>query len=392
MTKSSGHPMIFARRSIQRFVNRLSVTLPREAIEKLVRNMNRNDHASLDFEWEVSVLFALSRIGKIDYEADHGGKSRADATFRLPGQDTVCFVADIATVSDRGLEEENPIPMLSSFLHEKARSLGLSGGLQYRVEGDLIGKRFGNRKVKLAMPNNKKLRAYLDKHVTPRLCEIRDAGLETSDIPICEPYKISITYRKNASASWGSHLSYTTPYSLTKNPISTSLKGKAKQLSESGFKGCKGIILCDGACALLRSQPNAGTSAYSKHEIIRDFLRQNTSIAFVATIWVEQPHRGVFDPPQGRRLHFKLFQNPTSRFPLNEEAAQSLHRIPDLLPVPVNTALSAVRGITVGKYGIGKSHYGGSKVGMEKGSRVVRISSTRVARPTRGRDFSGEIL
>ena len=367
--------MIFSRRSIQRFINGLSETLQREALENIVRDLNRNDRVSLDFEWEASVLFALSKIGKIDYEVDHSGKSHPDVTFRLPGQDTVCFVGDITAVSDSGLEKENPIPMLSSFLHEKAKSLGIPGGFQYRVEGDLVGKQFGNRKVKLAMLHRKQLLDYLEKHVTPRLREIRDAGLEIADISIGEPYRISITYRKNASASWGSHLSYTTPYSLTKNPISTSLKFKAKKLSDSGFRGCKGIILCDGACALLRSQPNAGTSAYSKHEIIGDFLRQHTSIAFVATIWVEQPHRGVFDPPQGRRLHFKLFQNPTARFPLNEEAAQSLHRIPDLLPVPVNTTLSAVRGITAGKYGIGKSHYGGSKVGMEKGSRVVRISS-----------------
>ena len=367
--------MIFARRSIQRFINSLSETLPQEAVEELVRKLNRNDLGSLDFEWEVAVLFALTSVGRIDYESGHGGKKHPDVTFRLPGQETVSFIADITTVSDRGREEANPIPMLSSFLHEKAESLGLSGGFQYRVEGDQVGKRFGDRKVKLAMPNKKQLRAYLDKHVTPHLRKIKKAGLEVADIPINEPYRIAITYRKNASASWGSHPSYTTAYSLTKNPISTSLKEKAGQLSETGFEGCKGIFLCDGSCEIFRTRPNAGTSAYSKHEIIGDFLRQNTSIAFVAVIWVEQPHRGVFDPPQRLRLHFELFQNPAPRFPLNEEMGRLIHRIPDFLPVPATTALVALRGIAAKKYSVGKSLYGRSEVGIERGSTVVRISS-----------------
>ena len=368
--------MIFARRSIQHFINRLSETLPQEAVEKMVLNLKRNVRASLDFEWEAAVLFALSNIGSIEYESDHGGNSRADVTFRLSDQETVSFIADIATVSDSGLEKENPILMLSDYVQEKARSLGLSGGFQYRVEGNQVGKRFGDSKVKLAMPDEKQLRAYIDRHVTPQLRKIKESKPEEADILINEPYRISLTYRKDTSGSWGSHASYTTAYSLTRNPISTSLKGEKKQqLSRTEFEGCKGIILCDGSCDIFRTQPNAGTSAYSKHEIIRDFLRQNTSIAFVAAIWVEQPHGGVFDPPQSRRLHFELFQNSAARYPLNEEMGRLLHRIPDFLPEPVNTALAAVRGIAANKYGIGKSHYGKSEVGIEKGSTVVRISS-----------------
>ena len=65
--------MIFARRSIQRFINSLSETLPQEAVEELVRKLNRNDLGSLDFEWEVAVLFALTSVGRIDYESGHGG-------------------------------------------------------------------------------------------------------------------------------------------------------------------------------------------------------------------------------------------------------------------------------------------------------------------------------
>ena len=366
--------MIFARRSIQRFIDRLSKALPQDIAEKLVRNLNRNDRASLDFEWEVAVTFALDRLGEIDYESDHGGESLPDVTFRLSGQETVCFVADVATVSDRGREEENPIRMLSDFLHEKARALGMPGGFQYRVEGDQTGKRFGDRKVKLAMPHRKKLRVFLEKHVTPRLREIKETELAEAEIPISEPYRMSITYRKDATASGGSHLSYTTAYSLTRNPVYTSLKGKARQLSRSGFEKRKGIILCDGSCELLRSQLRWGGN-YSGQEIIEDFLRQNSSISFVVTLRVEQSHRGVFDRSHDRRLKIKVFQNQTARFTLDDEISQLLQQIPDLLPMPVNTAINAVYGIEAGKYGIGKTHYGGSTVSSGINSASIRISS-----------------
>ena len=46
----------------------------------------------------------------------HGETSLSDVTVSLPGQKTVCFVADVATVSDRGLDDENPIRTLQGFL------------------------------------------------------------------------------------------------------------------------------------------------------------------------------------------------------------------------------------------------------------------------------------
>ena len=59
--------------------------------------------------------------------------------------------------------------------------MGLSGGFQWRAEGDQNGKRFGNRKVKLAMPNKKQLRAYVDEYVTPQLRNIKASNVEEAD-------------------------------------------------------------------------------------------------------------------------------------------------------------------------------------------------------------------
>lgn len=366
--------MIFARRSIQKFIDRLSETLPEEAILKLVQKLNLNNRESLDFEWEVAVLFALGQIGTVEYEVCHGGKRFPDVTFRLFGKKKMCFVADVATVSDRGLEEENPIRMFENFLHEKAKVLNIPGGFGYRIDGAPIGERYEDRKIKLAIPNRKKLRVFLEKHLTPRLREIKESGLDEAEFSINEePFRISITYRKNGSF-WGSHLSYTAAHSLQRNPVYTSLKSKARQLARSGFQGCRGIILCDGWCELISSQMSS-PSSFSEEQIIGDFLRQNSSISFVVTLWVKEPHRGVFDGPQHPRLHIKIFPNPTARFPLSNEMAQSLQKIADLLPAPVNEAINAVYAIEAGRYANSATHYGGSSLRYRDGGISIRISS-----------------
>ena len=96
---------MFARRSLQRLLNDLESVLSFEARQKVARDLNRQDASALGFEWELALLFALSHVGQVTYEAEsHAGTSRPDITF-VEGQDgPIRFVADVATISDTGLE------------------------------------------------------------------------------------------------------------------------------------------------------------------------------------------------------------------------------------------------------------------------------------------------
>ena len=366
--------MIFARRSIQIFIDKLSEKLPPDTVGKFARSLNRNDHASLGFEWEVALLYALNQLGELGYETNHGGKSLPDVTFFLPGQNKVSFIADIATVSDRGLKEENPVDMFMKLFYEKVRDLGLDGGFQYRIEGTHEGKSYSDSKVKLLMPRRNEVREFLRKEITPKLRKIKESGLDKAEINIGEPYKILISYRKNNNMSGGGYPSYTAAYSLTRNPIYTALKSKARQLSLSGYDGCKGIIICDGSCDLLGSQLS-GHSSYSDQDIIENFLRQHSSISFVATLWVEQPIKVFLRSWQSCQLQIRVYQNPIAQFVVDDESIRILGAIPSLLPVLVNTALNAGNSIEYDKYGIGKSFYGGFKMTNGSMSKKVTISS-----------------
>ena len=376
--------MIFARRSIQTFIDKLSEKLPPDTVEKLVRSLNRNDRASLSFEWEIAVLYALNQLGEPCYETSHGGKRLPDVTFYLPGQNKVSFIADIATVSDRGSKDENPVDLFMKLFYEKVRDLGLDGGFQYRIEGIHEGKSYSDNKVKLLMPRHNEVREFLRKDITPKLREIKESGLDKAEICIGEPYKILISYRKNTNVSGGGYPSYTAAYSLTRNPISTALKSKAGQLSQSGYDGCKGIIICDGSCDLLGSQLS-DHSSYSDQDIIDNFLRQHSSISFVATLWVEQPNRVFLGNWQRPQLQIRVYRNPYAKFVVDDESIRILGAIPNLLPVPINTALNAANGIEYGKCDVGKSFYGGYNLTNGSLSKKVKISSRSLLELLAGR-------
>ncbi len=367
--------MIFSRRSIQRFINCLGCALSSSEIDKLVSSLNRSDRSSLDYEWEVAVLYALSELGELSYETSHGGDSFPDVTFMLHGRKAPSFVAEISTVSDRGLDEENPIQILSNFLHQKARLIGLNGGFSYRVEGDVVGKEYTDRKVKLAIPHKKEIREFLERNLTPRLREIKRNNESEADLSIHEdPYHITIQYRDNARSSSGGNLSYTAAYSLTKNPLYTSLKSKTRQLNRSKFNGSRGIILCDGGCDLIKSRYTGGMS-YSSKDVISDFLRQNSSISFVMTLWIENPKPVVFGQSKQKRILRSLILNPTARYPLDLCVVELMERIPEVLPIPISDGYNAARKLELGQYRDSMSFYGGSEMSLNEGLDTIRISS-----------------
>jgi len=95
----------------------------------------------------------------------------------------------------------------------------------------------------------------------------------------------------------------TVPYSIQENPLANALKEKRSQLSHSGYKGIKGIIICDGGSNSLNERSRVN-GAYGCQEIIGDMFRASSSIHFVLVLRVEEKH-GVLSAI----LQYKLFLN-----------------------------------------------------------------------------------
>jgi hypothetical protein len=65
---------MFARRVLQAMLYEVEPHISLEGREKLARELNRQSRSTLGFEW-VALLFGLSRIGKVEYEAGSSGGS-----------------------------------------------------------------------------------------------------------------------------------------------------------------------------------------------------------------------------------------------------------------------------------------------------------------------------
>jgi hypothetical protein len=74
---------------------------------------------------------------------------------------------------------------------------------------------------------------------------------------------------------------YNQARSIDHNPLWNRLENKANQLGAA--EGLAGVIACDGGCSLLSSSVR-DIDAFSADDVIRKFLRTNSSVDFVYTI------------------------------------------------------------------------------------------------------------
>jgi hypothetical protein len=70
---------MFPRRALQRLLDQLKDDLSLEARTKLAHELDRPSASALGYEWELALLFALSRVGRVAYEVEHSGTRRPEA-------------------------------------------------------------------------------------------------------------------------------------------------------------------------------------------------------------------------------------------------------------------------------------------------------------------------
>ena len=359
---------IFSRRVLQRLIDENSRILTKEQTLKHVEALNRADEHSLGFEWEIVLINVLSKFGKAEYEPDLGGTSRPDIKFEAK-QNNLSFVADIATVSDRGAEENSPSWDFHNEIMRRAKKYGIrlnsfSISIGKQEEGGPY-----NRKVKLKIPPRGKFGEFFNVNFEVFLKEIaNNPNIQKSFIQRTDSIEVSVIYNPVSSLTYMHHASYKTPYSLTKNPVYLALKSKVEQLKKTGYDGPMAIFLCDGGCESL-SNDGYARSSYSIKQIIDNFFRQHNSISFILTFAIKREQH-VY--PVGKlRGKILLFENPTADRKVDFQStplAKELHKV---FPYPVNDANYVVSNLTHPSRKVGTSFYGG----VQMTEKTVRLSS-----------------
>lgn len=354
---------LFSRRTVQRWLNELVDTISSNDLGRITATLNRGGIQALDNEWELAVIRGLRNFGTISYEEGSRGSSRPDVLFEMTDRPHATFLADITTVSDRGLENENPVELFRRELATLVRKQGLKPEhFIDHIQGARVGP-FGNGKMRLNLPSRKEIPSFLKTRLSTFLDEIVKRNLTHHSIAIKEGgIEFAIRYDRNAHFAGGGHVTYSLPYSPTKNPLSNKLREKAKQLNRSAFNGPKGIIICDANSRVLKSSIYSAHT-YSDRDIIFPFLRKNTSINFVMTIWVRWPRNNIIIQgvplEHGKQLEGKVFINPDARHSLPVEVEKILERFLSTLPQPVDDALNASNRISKRRTNVGLSLLGG---------------------------------
>jgi len=332
---------------------------------------------TLAYEWEVVLINSLSKIGKVSYEKDFGGGTHPDIYFEAYDPQSN-FVADITTISDKGLKESNPYEILATELYKRVRDQGLSPNL-FNIEiGDIrkgVGYK-GGPKVKLKMPGRARMseiifNAEFEKFICAILQECR---LPHTYIIDNQDAKVSISYQPDQKFASGHYTSFTVINSLTENTIYQALESKRIQLENTEYEGHLGIILCDGGSSLFRQNSTCGLS-YSTDEVINDFLSNNDRIDFIVTFTVKQ---------QNSIMGFGCFNNsftilvrfyPGPKFSKKNLGLQDIfEKVIKVLPKPEaepKNALYFLQYLKKKSAYEGRSKYGG----MELSAKKIKISA-----------------
>ena len=343
---------IFSRRDLQRMINDNARFLTPEQTRAHVRALNRHDKDPLPDEWEVVLLWALACKGKVQHEPRLEGYAPDilfDEGTRLE------FVAEIATVSDEGFEQDNPLGLFQNELWKCLVKRDLTGGgFSWKIGGATDG----DLKRILKLPPRKEfsklfagpLKVFLDAVAAERQTP-REISINTEDT------ELSLSYTPGPGFRSASYPAYTVAYSLTRNPVSNALKRKKKSLSKMDYGGPVVLILCDGRSTILRHDP-LGCRAYGLEPILWEFLRQNTSVSGVCVVSTHTntaPGRGM-----EAQVRTRTYANPLARVALTEDVLGVFGGLHGVMPTPTNDSVNASSWHRARKHE-GVFHLGGSR-------------------------------
>jgi hypothetical protein len=280
---------LFSRRFLQRVLNESRAYLSVKQRQDFCKLLNTVRDDYLATEWEMAILDSLWGLGSFQYEPQLEGTSHPDILFT--GENSLTFLADVKSVSDRGIHQQNPFEKLQEefFRHQKKYRV-LHGGFDVRVNSHSNNYYRGSgKKPRLKLPKvadfptkifNADFQNFMMR-VRNNADAVRQLHVEDEETSVHFSYSPS-RYRLGGS----SHPAFDLTAVIDQNPIYNALCAKADQLRKSGYHGLKGIFLCDAGCWGLH-QPTSNWQFYGADEVVRHFLYQNQSISFVLVLIVE---------------------------------------------------------------------------------------------------------
>jgi hypothetical protein len=333
---------VFSRRIVQTMLDENAQFLTKEQLGQQVARLNAHGFQPLDTEWEVAVLNAFSKLGKVDHEPSLEGTAKLDLLFTA--DDSSDFLADVASVSDEGFEERSPVKSFYVELQERLRRAGvLYKGWQLSIGSHPA--KYGEPTIPAIPPRNEFSKEIFNGKFKQFLRTVKEQPHRSYTYSVrTSKTAISLTYDPSGKYFTTNGPVYSQARRKDQNPVFNALRLKAKQLKRVSYQGPKGIILCDGGTDMVHSRPRSSFDFnFNAVDATKDFLRQNKSVDFVlliSSVWIEEGlHRALVGGPV-RKVKVTVVQNKHfERVP--ERIRELLGRLESCFPEPENTASGA---------------------------------------------------
>ncbi len=218
---------MFSRRALQNAIDESLPYADRSKRREWVKILNSPTSVKyIPTEWELVILQSLATLGTVQHESDLGGETKPDLHFR---SSTVTFVADIATISDRGSHERNPIGPFEKELRKRWQESGITeGGFAFHASTRLHTGR--GSKPPVIMPPVEQFESLIfNDRFDQFVREVQAAPQEQRQlaVPWARESVIQITYVPGRRFVWCTgYTSYTVPTQRDRNPLYLALKEK----------------------------------------------------------------------------------------------------------------------------------------------------------------------
>ncbi|HKS27872.1 MAG TPA: hypothetical protein VJS44_08640 [Pyrinomonadaceae bacterium] len=342
--------------------------------------------ARWDFQTKLSSggLYVMTQcIGKVLHEPKLKG-TNPDIYFTSLDEPKQSFIADIATLSDKGLNQSYPVEDFHNRLMEIARQRGLRGNSFYlHIDSDYSKVFRGGGKPILKLPTQPKFNeAIFNENFEAFLNAIRDAPNERRQFVIRdEAIGIVIVYNPAQPFAITSHLSYSIITSLIQNTIYNRLSEKAYKLVNADCSHPLGLIVCNGGYSLFNHSRNWDSYGFS--EVIRYLLQEYPAISFILTITIEQ-HFGFNSYSE---VKMQLYEGASFNS-IGENLLNSISKLNEVLPIPERDAKNAVYLLKAsGKTQKGSSFWGGLEMSSEEVTISARVILELLAGKITQEDF-----
>lgn len=279
---------VFSNRSIQVLLDKVAGVLSQEQHTSLIDRLNRVNEQRLDAMWEAIFLGCLAHETGFLHEEGVGEGSKPDFQFTIPASHgSLNIIGDVTAVSDKGLDDLNPIDWIREQIFDMAERAGLDPNcFNTQVSGGNKGE-WPTLKTRLDLGKKKVLNQMLQDEVRPFIKALslsQDAPRQFR--PSNQDIGLTVEYVPNQWASSGGHISYDVINSPTKNHVYEALRSKADQLRGAADDAIRLIVLCDNDCAAMHSRMG-GVRAV---EIAHEFLSRTKSVDCVLLIAVKNKH------------------------------------------------------------------------------------------------------